>query len=83
VGFGPLIHHAIELSGVAGRAPRLCHIATALGDERSWHATFEGAGRAAGIDVAALNLFPMPNVSDVPGFLAEAPPTLSAPTCGR
>lgn len=71
VGFGPLIHHAIELSGVAGRAPRLCHIGTAAGDDRSWHATFEGAGRAAGIDVAALNLFPMPNVDDVAGFLGE------------
>ena len=71
VRFGPLIHHAIELSGVTGRAPRLCHVGTAYGDQRSFHATFEGAGRAAGIQVAALNLFPMPNVEDVAGLLGD------------
>lgn len=71
VAFGPLIHHAIELSGVTGRAPRLCHVGTALGDQRWWHALFEGAGRAEGVDVAALHLFPMPNVADIASFLGE------------
>jgi peptidase E len=71
VAFAPLIHFAIELSGVTGRAPRLCHINTALGDQRSWHAIFADAGRAAGVDVSALNLFPMPNVADIASFLGE------------
>ncbi len=32
--FGKLIHFAIDLSGVEGRAPRLCHVGTANGDQR-------------------------------------------------
>jgi hypothetical protein len=36
--FGPLVHHAVELSGVTGRAPRVCHIGTAVGDQRWFNA---------------------------------------------
>lgn len=71
VAFAPLIHFAIEVSGVAGRTPRLCHVNTALGDQRAWHATFADAGRAAGVDVSVLSLFPMPNVDDISSFLGE------------
>lgn len=67
--FSPLILHAFELAGVTGRAPRLCHVGTADGDQRWFQAQLGEAGRAAGIDVSHLNVFPMPNVDDVTGLL--------------
>jgi peptidase E len=69
--FAPLVFHAIELSGVVGRAPRLCHLGTANGDQRHHNAWLDEAGRAAGIDVTHLNLFPMPGVGDMAGLLFE------------
>jgi len=71
VAFGPLVLHAIELSGVSGRAPRLCHLGTAGGDQRYWNAMLDDAGRAAGIEIVHLNLFPMPSVGDMAGLLLE------------
>jgi peptidase E len=71
VAFAPLVVHAIELSGVSGRTPRLCHLGTAGGDQRYRNAWLDEAGRAAGIDVTHLNLFPMPSVGDVSGFLFD------------
>lgn len=67
----PLVLHALELAGSAGRAPRLCHVGTAGGDQRSWNAAFSEAGRAAGVEVSHLNLFPMPNVDDLAGTLLD------------
>jgi peptidase E len=69
--FAPLVYHAIELSGVIGRAPRLCHLGTANGDQRYFNAWFDEAGRSAGIEVVHLNLFPMPSTGDVPGLLFD------------
>jgi peptidase E len=69
VDFGPLVHHAVELSGVSGRAPKLCHVGTASGDQRWWAAEIDEAGRAAGFDLTHLHLFGMPNVEDVEGHL--------------
>ncbi len=69
IAFAPLLMHAIELAGVDGRPPRLCHVGTAGGDQRWFQAWLSEAGREAGVDVAHLSLFPMPNVSDVTGFL--------------
>jgi peptidase E len=69
--FAPLVLHAIELSGVSGRAPRLGHIGTAGGDQRYWNAWMDEAGQAAGIAVVHLNLFPMPSVGDVAGLLLD------------
>ena len=60
--FGPLVLHAVDLAGVTGRAPRLCHVGTAGGDQRFFQAWLGEAGQAAGIDVCHLNLFSMPNV---------------------
>jgi len=60
--FGPLVGHAIELSGVAGRTPRLVHLGTANGDQRWYNAEIDEAARSAGIDLTHLNLFPMPSV---------------------
>lgn len=71
VELSPLVLHAIELSGVAGRAPRLCHIGTAGGDQRWFQAWYSEAGRAQGIDVSHLNLFAMPNTDDMTGLLLD------------
>jgi peptidase E len=67
--FAPLLLHAVELSGVAGRAPRVCHIGTAGGDQQWFNAQFSEAGQAAGITVTHLNLFPMPSAADPAEFL--------------
>jgi peptidase E len=67
--FAPLILHAIELSGVTGRAPRLCHVGTADGDQRWFQALFSEAGQAAGVDTSHLSLFPMPSTDDMTGLL--------------
>jgi peptidase E len=71
IAFAPLIFHAIELSGVTGRAPRLCHVGTAGGDQRWFQAWFGDAGRAAGVDTVHLNLFSMPSTDDMTGLLLE------------
>jgi peptidase E len=71
VAFAPLILHAVELSGVSSRRPRLCHVGTAMGDQRWFNAMVDEAGRAAGIDVVHLNLFTMPPVDDVAGLVLD------------
>lgn len=71
VEFSPLVLHAIELSGVTGRAPRLCHVGTAGGDQRWFQAWLSDAGRAQGIDVTHLSLFSMPSTGDMTGMLLE------------
>jgi peptidase E len=63
--FAPLVHHAVELSGVSGRAPRVCHIGTAIGDQRWFNSELDEAARAVGFEFSHLNLFPMPSVEDV------------------
>jgi peptidase E len=69
--FAPLIHHAVELSGVAGRAPRICHIGAAGGDQQWFNALFSEAGQAGGITVTHLNLFPMPSAADPVALLLD------------
>jgi len=69
--FGPLVHHAVELSGVSGRRPRVCHVGTAGGDQRAMAAELDEAARAAGFELSHLHLFPMPNVADVEGHLLD------------
>ncbi len=61
--FAPLMLEAIELSGVAGRAPRLVHLGTANGDQRWYNAEIDEAAKVAGFDLTHLNLFPMPSVN--------------------
>src|ERR1700683_4079227 len=69
--FAPLIHYAVELSGVAGRAPRICHIGTAGGDQQWYNALFTEAGQAAGMTATNFNLFPMPTVADPAALLLD------------
>jgi peptidase E len=71
VEFSPLVLHAFELAGVTGRAPRLCHVGTAGGDQRWFQAWLSDAGRAMGITVSHLSLFSMPNTDDMTGLLLE------------
>ena len=69
VAFSPLVHHAVELSGATGRAPKVCHLGTANGDQRWFNAELDDAARTAGFSLSHLNLFSMPSVEDVEGHL--------------
>ncbi|HET7304913.1 MAG TPA: peptidase E [Segeticoccus sp.] len=71
VAFNDLVHHAVELSGTTGRAPRVCQLGTAGGDQRWWNDAMSEAGRHAGFELTNLNLFSMPNVDDVEGHLLD------------
>lgn len=72
VEFNALVHHAVDLSGVHGRRSRVTYVGTASGDPRFMNYRVIEAGRVAGFDVTCLDLFPMPNLDDVPGHLLEA-----------
>lgn len=62
---GALVHHAVELSGVDGRRPRVLNVGTAGGDSEHYAFRAAEAARAAGFDLTPLHLFPMPNVEDI------------------
>lgn len=62
---GALTDYAIELTGVAGRAPRVCFLATAHGDQPSVLTNFYNAAQERRLAASHLALFPMPNVADV------------------
>jgi peptidase E len=49
---------------VSGHRPRVCFLATALGDNAAVLQAFYDAARFAGFDASHLALFPMPNVDD-------------------
>ena len=68
--FNSLVHHAVELSGATGR-PRVTHLPTASGDQRSLGDDMTEAARVAGFDFTNLYLFPMPNLDDIEGHLLE------------
>jgi len=68
---GPLTDFAIELAGVTGRAPRVCFLATATGDNAAVLSTFYSAARLRGLSPSHLTVFPMPNVPDVTDHLRE------------
>jgi peptidase E len=65
VAFDALFLHAVELSGVHGRRPRILYLGTALGDPEHFSARMTEAARVAGFDLLPLHLFPMPNVDDI------------------
>ncbi|MDO5503676.1 MAG: peptidase E [Actinomycetia bacterium] len=62
--FGPLIEHAVELSGTT-RTPRMAYLGTAGGDQLHWITHHDEAARLAGFDLRPVALFPMPNVDDL------------------
>ncbi len=67
--FDALVHHAVDLSGAHGRRPRVTVVGTASGDQGWFSYEALQAGRTAGFDTTVLDLFPMPNLDDVPGHL--------------
>ncbi|RPK56897.1 Peptidase family S51 [Streptomyces sp. ADI96-02] len=67
--FDSLVHHAVDLSGVHGRRPRVLYLGTAVGDAEHVTARMHEAARYAGFDLTPLALFPMPNVEDVEATL--------------
>ena len=62
---GPLTDYAIELAGVAGRAPKVCFVATAQGDHPGTLTNFYNAAHERGVQASHLAVFSMPNVADV------------------
>lgn len=68
--FGPLLHHAVELSGATGR-PRIGYLGTAGGDQLHWATYHQEAARVAGFELTPVALFPMPNVDDLAGTLLD------------
>jgi peptidase E len=71
VAFNSLVHHAVELSGVEGRRPRIMYVGTAIGDAEHFAARAAEAARVAGFDLTPLHLFPMPNVDDIEAAVLE------------
>ncbi len=71
VTFEALVHHAVELSGVHGRRPRVMYVGTAIGDAEHFDARMAEAARVAGFDLTPLRLFPMPNLEDIEGTLLD------------
>ena len=69
--FSALTEYAIDLTGVTGRAPRLCLVATALGDNPTVLHHLYDAAQARGLVAAHLTLFPMPNVEDITAHLLD------------
>lgn len=63
--FAPLTDYAIELAGVSGRAPRVCVLATAVGDSSATLLALYEAARLRGLSASHLALFPMPNLEDM------------------
>lgn len=66
---GPLTEYAVDLAGVTGRAPRVCFVPTAMGDDAHTVSIFHSAAQLAGYESSHLSLFPMPNVDDVTAHL--------------
>ncbi|MER5754148.1 peptidase E [Streptomyces sp. NPDC002088] len=69
--FDALVHHAVDLSGVHGRRPRIMYVGTAIGDAEHFTARATEAARVAGFDLTPLHLFPMPNLEDVEGAVLD------------
>jgi peptidase E len=69
--FNALTEFAIDLAGVDGRAPKVCFLATALGDDRLTIAAFYEAAMVRGLTPSHLLSFPMPNVDDVTAHLLD------------
>ena len=65
---GPIYRYAAELAN-AGPAPRLCIVATAVGDHPTWLSAMYAAFGRAGFRTTHLALFPQPNTADVRDLL--------------
>jgi peptidase E len=69
--FGALTEFAIDLAGVDGRTPRVCLLATAVGDDALTISQFYDMARVRGVHGSHLLSFPMPNVADATEHLLD------------
>ena len=60
-----MTHHAVELTGVVGRAPKVCLIPTATGDDPRLVMTFYDNAWRLGWAASHVALLTMPNVDDL------------------
>ena len=67
---GPVYRYAAELAN-ASSAPKLCIVATALGDDPAYLTAMYAAFGRAGFRVTHLSLFPQPNTTDIASMLGE------------
>ena len=67
---GPVYQYAAELAQ-AGPAPKLCIVATALGDDPTYLTAMYAAFGRAGFRVTHLALYPQPNTSDIRSMLLD------------
>ena len=63
--FSALTDHAVDLAGVSGRAPRVCFLATAQGDNPAVVFNLYSAAQERGFQASHVSLVPMPNVGDI------------------
>jgi peptidase E len=68
---GPLTELAVDLAGVEGRAPRVCFVGTAGGDNPEYTRAFSDVCQQAGYHGNHLQLFTMPNVDDITAHLLQ------------
>lgn len=61
----PLSTLAVDLAGVEGRAPRVCFLGTACGDNPQLLRDFYDMAQVAGYNASHVQLFTMPNVPDI------------------
>lgn len=69
--FTAMTDYAVELSGVTGRAPRVCLLATAMGDDKAVLHYLTEAAQVRGFVPSHVALFPMPTVEDVTAHLLD------------
>ena len=69
--FTALTEFAVDLSGVSGRPPRMCLLATAMGDDKAVLHYLTEAAQERGLSASHLSLFPMPNVGDIAEHLLD------------
>src|SRR6478672_5538012 len=69
--FSALTDYAVDLSGVTGRAPRVCMVPTAQGDNSAALRNLYDAAQVSGFAASHLALFPMPNVDDIEALLLD------------
>jgi peptidase E len=67
--YGPLMLHALSLTRVTDRRPRVLHINTAGGDPRAAEGPEVEAAWAAGAEARHLRLFPHPNAPDLAAYV--------------
>jgi peptidase E len=70
--FSALTDHAVDLAGVSGRAPRVCFLATAQGDNPAVVFNLYSAAQERGFQASHLSLVPMPNIADTTDHLLNS-----------